>query len=129
MVIRDWLPFAVVLLLYDISRGAAKLIGTPTMWQPQIDWDRWLFFGTVPTVWLQERLSRPYRAVVGSLDQHGVHVVFHPPLRRGRRALAAQSRRLEGVRSAIRRVVIHRAGDLHRVSRRAAVGRRPVHTC
>jgi hypothetical protein len=58
MVIRDWLPFAVVLLLYDISRGAAKLVGTPTMWQPQIDWDRWLFFGTVPTVWLQERLKQ-----------------------------------------------------------------------
>jgi hypothetical protein len=57
MVIRDWLPFAVVLLLYDISRGAAKLVGTSTMWQPQIDWDRWLFFGTVPTVWLQERLK------------------------------------------------------------------------
>ncbi|MDT5095161.1 MAG: hypothetical protein QOH60_4524 [Mycobacterium sp.] len=55
---RDWLPFAVVLLLYDISRGAAKLVGTPTMWQPQIDWDRWLFFGTVPTVWLQERLKQ-----------------------------------------------------------------------
>jgi hypothetical protein len=57
MVIRDWLPFAVVLLLYDISRGAAKLLGTSTMWQPQIDWDRWLFAGTVPTVWLQERLK------------------------------------------------------------------------
>ncbi|HEY7054425.1 MAG TPA: phosphatase PAP2 family protein [Mycobacterium sp.] len=58
MVIRDWLPFALVLLLYDISRGAAKLVGTPTMWTPQIDWDRWLFFGTVPTVWLQERLKQ-----------------------------------------------------------------------
>lgn len=58
MVIRDWLPFAVVLLLYDISRGAAKLVGTPTMWQPQIDWDRFLFFGTVPTVWLQEHLKQ-----------------------------------------------------------------------
>ena len=31
MVIRDWLPFAVVLLVYDVSRGAAKLVGTPTI--------------------------------------------------------------------------------------------------
>ncbi|HZQ31446.1 MAG TPA: phosphatase PAP2 family protein [Mycobacterium sp.] len=58
MVIRDWLPFAVVLLVYDVSRGAAKLVGTPTMWQPQVQWDRWLFFGTVPTVWLQEHLKQ-----------------------------------------------------------------------
>lgn len=58
MVIRDWLPFALVLLVYDVSRGAAKLVGTPTMWLPQVQWDKWLFFGTVPTVWLQERLKQ-----------------------------------------------------------------------
>ena len=56
-VIRDWLPFALVLLAYDLSRGAADLIGRPTLWHWQIDADRWLFFGTVPTVWLQERLK------------------------------------------------------------------------
>jgi hypothetical protein len=59
-VIRDWLPFAVVLVAYDLSRGAATLIGRPTMWHWQIDADRWLFFGTVPTVWLQERLKLPF---------------------------------------------------------------------
>jgi PAP2 superfamily len=58
-VIRDWLPFALVLVAYDLSRGAAHLIGRPTMWHWQIDADRWLFFGTVPTVWLQERLKLP----------------------------------------------------------------------
>lgn len=56
-VIRDWLPFAVVLAAYDLSRGAATLVGRPTLWQWQVDADRWLFFGTVPTVWLQERLK------------------------------------------------------------------------
>ena len=59
-VIRDWLPFALVLVAYDLSRGAATLIGRPTMWHWQVDADRWLFFGTVPTVWLQERLKLPY---------------------------------------------------------------------
>lgn len=56
-VIRDWLPFAVVLAAYDLSRGAATLVGRPTLWHWQVDADRWLFFGTVPTVWLQERLK------------------------------------------------------------------------
>jgi PAP2 superfamily len=59
-VIRDWLPFALVLVAYDLSRGAATLIGRPTMWHWQVDVDRWMFFGTVPTVWLQERLKLPY---------------------------------------------------------------------
>lgn len=56
-VIRDWLPFAIILLLYDLTRGAATLVGTPTLWHWQIDADRWLFFGTVPTVWLQEHIK------------------------------------------------------------------------
>jgi hypothetical protein len=59
-VIRDWLPFALVLLAYDVSRGAATLIGRPTLWHWQADADRWLFFGTMPTVWLQERLKLPH---------------------------------------------------------------------
>jgi hypothetical protein len=58
-VVRDWLPFAVVLIAYDLSRGAATLIGRPTMWHWQVAADRWMFFGTVPTVWLQERLKLP----------------------------------------------------------------------
>ncbi|WP_343602843.1 phosphatase PAP2 family protein [Mycobacterium sp.] len=58
-VVRDWLPFALVLLLYDLSRGAATLMGAPTWWQLQPRVDRWLFFGTVPTVWLQEHLKLP----------------------------------------------------------------------
>jgi len=59
-VVRDWLPFALVLVAYDLSRGAATLIGRPTMWHWQVDADRWMFSGTVPTVWLQERLKLPY---------------------------------------------------------------------
>jgi hypothetical protein len=59
-VIRDWLPFALVLVAYDLSRGAATLIGRPTLWHWQVDADRWMFFGTVPTVWLQERLKSPH---------------------------------------------------------------------
>ncbi len=59
-VIRDWLPFALVLVVYDLSRGAADLIGRPTLWHWQADADRWMFFGVMPTVWLQERLKQPH---------------------------------------------------------------------
>ncbi|WP_318276365.1 phosphatase PAP2 family protein [Mycobacterium talmoniae] len=59
-VILDWLPFALVLVVYDLSRGAALFLGTPTWWQPQVDAERWLFFGVVPTVWLQEHLKLPH---------------------------------------------------------------------
>jgi hypothetical protein len=59
LIIRDWLPFAVVLLVYDLSRGAADLIGAPTLWQWQPEADRRLFSGSVPTVWLQEHLKMP----------------------------------------------------------------------
>ncbi len=58
-VVRDWLPFALVSVLYDLSRGAADMLGAPTLWRFQPDADRWLFFGTVPTVWLQERIKMP----------------------------------------------------------------------
>jgi hypothetical protein len=56
-VILDWLPFALVLLAYDLSRGAASLFGSTTLWQLQPAVDRWLFFGVEPTVWLQEHLK------------------------------------------------------------------------
>jgi PAP2 superfamily len=58
-VLADWLPFAAILVVYDLSRGAATLIGTPTVWQLQPAVDRWMFFGIVPTVWLQEHLKVP----------------------------------------------------------------------
>jgi membrane-associated phospholipid phosphatase len=58
-VVVDWLPFALILLVYDLSRGAATLIGRPTIWQIQADIDRWMFFGVQPVVWLQERLKMP----------------------------------------------------------------------
>jgi hypothetical protein len=57
MVIRDWLPLAAVLVLYDLSQGSAKLVGAPTLWRFQPEADRWLFFGSVPTVWLQEHFK------------------------------------------------------------------------
>jgi hypothetical protein len=53
----DFLPFALVLLAYDYLRGISDTVGLPTWWTPQLDVDKWLFFGTEPTVWLQEHLK------------------------------------------------------------------------
>jgi hypothetical protein len=70
-VLRDWLPFALVLVLYDVSRGAADMLGAPTLWQFQPAADRWLFLGTVPTVWLQEhiKLAQPrwWEVIISSI--------------------------------------------------------------
>ncbi|OBF26847.1 phosphatase PAP2 family protein [Mycobacterium sp. ACS4331] len=59
-VIRDWLPFALVLIVYDLSRGAADLIGRPTLWHWPAEVDRWMFSGVVPTVWLQQHLKQAH---------------------------------------------------------------------
>jgi hypothetical protein len=58
-VILDFLPFALVLIAYDYLRGFSEGLGMPTWWHPQVEFDRLLFFGHEPTVWLQERLKYP----------------------------------------------------------------------
>jgi hypothetical protein len=58
-VVADFLPFAAVLVCYDYLRGLSDTFGMPTWWHPQVDVDRFLFFGHEPTVWLQEHLKRP----------------------------------------------------------------------
>ncbi|MCU1352707.1 MAG: phosphoesterase [Acidimicrobiales bacterium] len=69
-IIIDWLPFALVLIAYEYSRGAASgktvsqlLHGQGRVnWTPQIRVDRWLGFGQVPTVRLQRVLVPHGRA-------------------------------------------------------------------
>ncbi len=57
--VADWLPFGLVLLIYDYSRGAADGLGRPVAFTPQIDADRWIGLGEVPTVRLQRALIDP----------------------------------------------------------------------
>jgi len=68
-ILIDFFPFAAVLVAYDYLRGFADTVGMPTWWHPQIDVDKFLFFGNEPTVWLQEHLKHPdvrwYDIVVG----------------------------------------------------------------
>ncbi len=53
--VRDWLPFVVILIAYDSLRGSAGRL-FPVHFLPQIDVDRWLFGGQIPTVTLQRWL-------------------------------------------------------------------------
>jgi membrane-associated phospholipid phosphatase len=58
-VLLDWLPFTAVLVVYDVSRGIADAVGLPLHVSDVAAADRWMFGGTVPTVWLQDHLFRP----------------------------------------------------------------------
>jgi hypothetical protein len=55
---RDWAPIALLLVVYNFSRGLADHGATPHAIE-LIRADRAIFGGVVPTVWLQERLYDP----------------------------------------------------------------------
>jgi membrane-associated phospholipid phosphatase len=55
----DWLPIVAVLWVYDLTRGAADSMGIGVHVHPMVDFDRAVFFGEVPTEWLQDRLYEP----------------------------------------------------------------------
>jgi hypothetical protein len=55
-IVVDWLPLALVLAVYDLLRGRADELLFSAWYRPQLEVDAFLFGGTVPTVWLQERL-------------------------------------------------------------------------
>ena len=54
-VVLEWLPFALVLWAYDLLRGSADELFA-AHYAPQIEADRLLFGGIVPTTWLQDHL-------------------------------------------------------------------------
>jgi membrane-associated phospholipid phosphatase len=58
-VLLDWLPFTLVLIAYDKTRAVADAIGMPLHEGDIVTTEKWLCFGTVPTVWLQQHLYNP----------------------------------------------------------------------
>jgi membrane-associated phospholipid phosphatase len=55
--LRDWLPFVVIFLAYELMRGIADDAGFPVHVTDVIAAERWLFGGIVPTAWLQDWLA------------------------------------------------------------------------
>jgi hypothetical protein len=58
--LRDWLPIALLLIGYNISRGYADGLFAPHV-TPLIEADEAMFGGHVPTIWLQQHLYQPGR--------------------------------------------------------------------
>ena len=56
--LRDWLPICLLLAVYNVSRGYADNLFEPHV-TPLINADKLLFFGHVPTSFLQEHLWQP----------------------------------------------------------------------
>ncbi|WP_417935308.1 phosphatase PAP2 family protein [Gordonia phthalatica] len=68
-ILIDWLPFVLILMLYDWTRNVAVWLDMPTHWTLAPDVDH-LMFGVNPTVWLQSHLkqaSPPWWEVVTSV--------------------------------------------------------------
>jgi hypothetical protein len=63
--LRDWVPVFVGLALYVLTIRAVPDFGVKVHYTPQIDAERVLGFGTLPTNWLQDHL---YRGGTGPLE-------------------------------------------------------------
>jgi|RhiMethySRZTD1v2_1073278.scaffolds.fasta_scaffold06780_11 PAP2 superfamily protein len=66
---RDWVPVLVGLVAYAVTMAAVPSFGLQVHYLPQIDADRVLGFGTLPTTWLQEQL---YNGHTGPLEVFSV---------------------------------------------------------
>jgi membrane-associated phospholipid phosphatase len=52
----EWVPLLALLVVYDYLRGAVSVADRQAHITPQLDADRWLGGGEVPTLWLQRHL-------------------------------------------------------------------------
>lgn len=59
IMLLEWLPLLALLVAYDFLRGAVSVPPGHAHVVPQVDADRALFGGDVPTVWLQHHLYDP----------------------------------------------------------------------
>jgi hypothetical protein len=67
--LRDWVPVLIGLLAYGTTIAAVPNLGLAVHYAPQIDADRILGFGTLPTEWLQAHL---YHGHTGLLEVFSV---------------------------------------------------------
>ena len=76
----DWTPFLLLLLAWEATRGIADTLGMPVQFTGPVTAEKLLFFGTVPTVALQEALFAPERGArwfdwLGAF-MHSLHFVL-----------------------------------------------------
>lgn len=63
--VKDWLPFVILFLSYELMRGIADNLNERVHIESLIMADRTLFGGIVPTIWLQEWL---YKGTLGFIE-------------------------------------------------------------
>src|SRR3954451_9438704 len=73
VMLLEWLPFFGLLVAYDYLRGAVSVVPWQAHVLPQIDADKALFGGSVPTVWLQQHL---YSATDFHWYDYGIWLVY-----------------------------------------------------
>jgi len=52
--LAQWTPFYLLILLYDSFRGIADDLAARVEYVRLINWEKWLFNGQLPTLWLQQ---------------------------------------------------------------------------
>lgn len=75
----DWAPFLFLVLSWQATAGVANHFGRPVHMTAPAHADMWLFHGTLPTVWLQDRMFDPARAHWydwAATIQHALHFVL-----------------------------------------------------
>jgi hypothetical protein len=79
--LTDFVPFAVLLILYSACRGLAHIIHPSPFAQPQLSVERFLFAGHLPTIELQHLLGTAHHSVAARSAVIMTHLHFIvPPL-------------------------------------------------
>jgi hypothetical protein len=80
--VRDFLPFIVLVLLYEEARGLAHVLHPHPFYEPMLTLDRWLGFGEIPTIrlqgWLWHGHLEWYDHALSLLDR--LHFIVPPTL-------------------------------------------------
>jgi hypothetical protein len=63
--IKQWAPFYLLILLYDCFRGMADDLASRVEYMRLIHWEKCLFFGNIPTIWLQQKFHSQLAGPLG----------------------------------------------------------------
>jgi PAP2 superfamily len=63
--LRDWVPVALAFIAYGVTARAVPDLGLGVHYEPQIEAEKIVGLGTLPTIWLQDHL---YHGTTGALE-------------------------------------------------------------
>jgi hypothetical protein len=74
--IRDWAPVLTIVIAYGLAFRLAETSGLPVLYTPQLDADKVLGFGTLPTVWLQSHIHLSLGMQIFCVLMYTTHFFF-----------------------------------------------------